>query len=178
MATAAQPSSGIDVAASSFLASPDKYQAIGDLLNAAADGVNELGKPDVSELLVETYGDQGITGFLQLTGAVSNAGTSDQVEFYEAGRRHKTLAYAGATYGGSDAFVTLDDEAATKGNLQANDVVMDATSGVRFIVQDGDGTLSNGSTAQVVLLKLDGTDAAAGELTTGGGTVFAPLTAP
>ena len=172
MATAAQPSSGIDVAASSFLASPDKYQAIGDLLNAAADGVNELGKPDVSELLVETYGDQGITGFLQLTGAVSNAGTSDQVEFYEAGRRHKTLAYAGATYGGSDAFVTLDDEAATKGNLQANDVVMDATSGVRFIVQDGDGTLSNGSTAQVVLLKLDGTDAAAGELTTGGGTLI------
>lgn len=172
MATAAQPSSGIDVAASSFLASPDKYQAIGDLLNAAADGVNELGKPDVSELLVETYGDQGITGFLQLTGAVSNAGTSDQVEFYEAGRRHKTLAYAGATYGGSDAFVTLDDEAATKGNLQANDVVMDATSGVRFIVQDGDGTLSDGTTAQVVLLKLDGTDAAAGELTTGGGTLI------
>ena len=91
MATAAQPSSGIDVAASTFKASPDKYTAIGDLLNAAADGVNELGKPDVSELLVETYGDQGITGFLQLTGAVSNAGTSDQVEFYEVGRRHKTV---------------------------------------------------------------------------------------
>jgi hypothetical protein len=173
MATAAQPSSGIDVAASAFQASPDKYQALGDLLNAAASSVTDVvGKPDVSELLVETYGDQGITGFLQMTGAVTSAGASDQVEFYEAGRRHKTLAYAGATYGASDAFVTLDDETATKGNLQANDVVMDATSGVRFIVQDGDGTLADGTSAQVVLLKLDGTDAAANELTTGGGTLI------
>lgn len=172
MATASQPTSGIDVAASTFQASPDKYSAIGDLLNAAASGVNELGKPDVSELLVETYGDQGITGFLQMTGAVTNAGTSDQVEFYEVGRRHKTLSYAGATYAGSSVNVALNDEDATKANLQANDVVMDATSGARFIVQDGDGTLSDGSTAQVVLLKLDGTAAAAGELTTGGGTLI------
>ena len=172
MATASQPSSGIDVKASSFVASPDKYAAIGDLLNAAASGVDELGKPDVSELLVETYGDQGITGFLQLTGAVTNAGASDQVEFYEVGRRHKTLTYGGATYGASDAFVTLDDEAATKGQLQANDVVMDATSGVRFIVQTGDGLASDGTSAQVVLLKLDGTDASSGDLTTGGGTLI------
>jgi len=159
-------------AASTFTASPDKYQALGDLLNAAASTVNELGKPDVSELLVESFGDQGITGFLQLTGAVTNAGASDQVEFYEVGRRHKTLSYSTATYAGSDVHVTLADEAATKGNLQANDVVMDATSGARFIVQDGDGTLADGTSAQVVLLKLDGTVAAAGELTTGGGTLI------
>ena len=159
----------IDGAAYSFTASPDKYEALGDLLNAAADGVNEVGKPDVSELLVETYGDQGITGFLKLTGAVTAAGSSDQVEFYEVGRRHKKLAYAGATYGASDAFVTLDDEAATKGQLQENDVVMDVTSGVRFIVQNGDGMAADGTTAQVVLLKLDGTDAASGDLTVGGG---------
>ena len=51
----------LDGAAYSFQATPDKYSAIGDLLNAAASTVNEVGKPDVSELLVETYGDQGIT---------------------------------------------------------------------------------------------------------------------
>jgi hypothetical protein len=82
MATVAAPSSGVDVAGFNIQTSPDKYTAIGDLLNAAAASSNELGKPDVSELLVEAYGDQGITGFLQLTGAVTSAGASDQVEFY------------------------------------------------------------------------------------------------
>lgn len=170
MATAAQPSSGIDVAASSFLASPDKYAAIGDLLNAAADGVNELGKPDVSELLVETYGDQGITGFLQLTGAVSNAGASDQVEFYEAGRRHKTLAYTGGEMGavtGSDnaTFTGISDD-----NLQPNDIVMDATSGVRGIVTSGGEGGDN-----CVIARLDGENMAGDSTdfdTTGGGTLI------
>ena len=162
----------LNVAASSFQASPDKYKALGDLLNAAADGVNELGKPDVSELLVETYGDQGITGFLKLTGAITAAGASDQVEFYEAGRRHKKLTYTTASYGASNAFVTLADNVETKAQLQQNDVVMDVTSGVRFIVQTGDGMAADGTTAEVVLLKLDGTDAAPGELTTGGGELI------
>lgn len=162
----------LNVAASSFQASPDKYKALGDLLNAAADGVNELGKPDVSELLVETYGDQGITGFLKLTGAITAAGASDQVEFYEAGRRHKKLTYTTASYGASNAFVTLADNVETKAQLQQNDVVMDVTSGVRFIVQTGDGMAADGTTAEVVLLKLDGTDAVAGELTTGGGELI------
>ena len=170
MATAAQPLSGIDVAASTFKASPDKYEAIGDLLNAAASGVDELGKPDVSDLLVETYGDQGITGFLQLTGAVSNAGASDQVEFYEAGRRHKTLAYAAgemSAVSGSDnaTFTGISDD-----NLQPNDIVMDATSGVRGIVTSGGEGANN-----CVIARLDGEDmagTAADFDTTNGGTLI------
>jgi len=170
MATAAQPSSGIDVAASTFKATPDKYEALGDLLNAAASGVDELGKPDVSELLVETYGDQGITGFLQLTGAVSNAGASDQVEFYEAGRRHKTLAYTGgemSAVSGSDnaTFTGISDD-----NLQPNDIVMDATSGVRGIVTSGGEGGNN-----CVIARLDGEDmagTAADFDTTNGGTLI------
>ena len=154
MATAAQPSSGIDVAANSFGTSPDKYTAISELLNAAAAGVNELGKPDVSELLVETYGDQGITGFLKMTGAITAAGASDQVEFYEVGRRHKTFDYAdgsagdGSVTGGNDK-ITLNDTAVING-LQANDIVMDKTSGVRGIV------ISGGEGSNVVIGRLDG----------------------
>lgn len=174
MATAAQPLTGIDVAASTFKASPDKYTALGELLQNATDASNnELGKPEISELLVETYGDQGITGFLQLTGAVSNAGTSDQVEFFEVGRRHKTLAYAdgtagnGGTTAGNDR-ITLDDSAVTNG-LQPNDVVMDATSGVRGIV------ISGGEGSNVVIGRLDGA-AMAGDSTdfdaTNGGTLI------
>jgi len=157
MATAAQPSSGIDVAASSFQASPDKYAALGDLLNVAVDTVTDVvGKPDVSELLVETYGDQGITGFLQMTGAVTSAGASDQVEFYEVGRRHKTVEYGGGEMGavsGSDnATFTGDVDDA----LQPNDIVMDKNSGVRGIVTSG-GTTSSG-TAGAVIARLDGAE--------------------
>ena len=147
-----------------FRVSADTYTTLDTLIKTTKDHV----LPD----LVETYGDQGITGFLKLTGAINSGGTSDQFDWWELGRRHSTLAYSGATYGASDAFVTLDDEDSTKANLQANDVVMDSTSGVRFIVQDGDGLLADGTTAQVVLLKLDGSDAASGELTTGGGTLI------
>ena len=76
MATTA--ASTVDIAGHQIRTTPEKYGAIGDLLNAAASGTNEVGKPDVSDMLVETYGDQGITGFLKLTGAINAAGSSDQ----------------------------------------------------------------------------------------------------
>jgi hypothetical protein len=177
MATIGSPAEGLDIAASSFQATPDKYSALGELLNAAASTVNELGKPDVSELLVETYGDQGITGFLQLTGAVTNAGASDQVEFYEVGRRHKTLDYVagdttagdgGAVSGSTNDKVTISTAAVING-LQPNDVVMDATSGVRGIVTSG------GEGSNVVITRLDG-EAMAGTSAdfdaSGGGTLI------
>jgi hypothetical protein len=169
------PSGGRDVAPNSFLATPDKYTALGELLNAAAEEVNELGKPDVSDLLVETYGDQGVTGFLKLTGAITAAGASDQVEFYEVGRRHKKLAYTGgnttAGNGGNTAGndrVTISDSAIVNG-LQTNDVVMDTTSGVRGIV------ISGGEGSNVVIGRLDGA-VMAGDSTdfdaTNGGTLI------
>ena len=120
----------IDGAPSSFLSTPDKYAALGDLLNAAASGVNELGKPDVSELLVETYGDQGITGFLKLTGAITAAGASDQVEFYEVGRRHKTIAWTAVSSSTDQHTLTVSGDVAQK-----FDVLMDVATGLRYIVQ-------------------------------------------
>jgi hypothetical protein len=138
----------VDIAGYDIKTAPDKYAALGDLLNAAASSVNEVGKPDVSELLVETYGDQGITGFLQLTGAVSNAGASDQVEFYETGRRHKTYAYSSAIniasnevnlpVAGLTHTVGTSSGAVTPANavLEQGDVVMDSVTGVRLIVKD------------------------------------------
>ena len=44
-----------------LVTSPEKYTTIDTLL--------EYNAPDNRELLVKTYGDQGITGFLKLTGA-------------------------------------------------------------------------------------------------------------
>lgn len=63
--------------------SPDKYTSLDDLL--------VYNKPDNMDLYVKTYGDQGITGFLELTGAKKNAGTSDEIQYWEEGRLHNSF---------------------------------------------------------------------------------------
>lgn len=63
--------------------SPEKYTTLGDLL--------EYNKPDNMDLYVKTYGDQGITGFLELTGAKKNAGVSDEIQYWEEGRLHNSF---------------------------------------------------------------------------------------
>ena len=74
----------------------DRYVALGDF-------IDEINKPDNREALVKTYGDQGITGFLKLTGAVTSAGTNDEVQWWEDTRLHPiqkhtdTSAAAGAS---------------------------------------------------------------------------------
>jgi len=157
----------LDAAGSNFRITPESYTTIDNLIKATKDEV----MPD----LVETYGDQGITGFLKLTGAINAGGASDQIDWWEAGRRHKTLAYtAGNTTidGSGSDFVTITD-AAVKAGCQANDVLMDASSGARFIVKSGG--FGTGTATNVVLLKLDGTDVGTSDIdasTTGGTLVI------
>jgi uncharacterized membrane protein YgdD (TMEM256/DUF423 family) len=172
-----------DIAGYGIKTTPDTYAALGDMLNAAAAGVNELGKPDVSDMLVETYGDQGITGFLKLTGAITAAGSSDQVEFYEVGRRHKTIAYSSAASIASNAVNIPEANLthATGGSsvstptgsvLEAGDVVMDSVTGVRLIVKDHNVTASGDYT----LIRLDGANASGtAEVDTSNGGTFIVL---
>jgi hypothetical protein len=148
-------------AALNFRISPETYTTVDTLIKTTKDLV-------IPEL-TETFGEQGITGFLKLTGAVTSGGSSDQVDWWEAGRRHKTLAYADAPAHSGTASVTLDDTAVKEG-LQVNDVVMDAESGVRFIVQSGG--FATGAGQDVVLVKLDGETCTAGDVDTAGGTLI------
>jgi len=137
----------IDNAAGTFRITPETYTDVGTLLNTNKD--------EHMPELIETYGDQGITGFLKLTGAINSGGSSDEVNWWEAGRRHKTLTYTdAASIGGSGVSVTITDPDVKK-NVQVNDVVMDVASGSRFIVQSGG--FGTGSEVSVVLIKLDGT---------------------
>jgi hypothetical protein len=100
------------------------YTSLGSLLDPT--------KPDVRELYVETFGDQGLTGFLDLTGAVRNAGTSDEVQWYEEGRLHRTVSITGGsilTSGTAQAFtITSDDLNSSVGNsedlIRVNDVLL------------------------------------------------------
>ena len=130
-----------------FRLTPETYTTIDDLIKAT--------KEDIMPDLVEAYGDQGLTGFLKLTGAVNSGGSSDQIDWWEAGRRHRSYTVNPGTPGGA-ASVTISD-ADFIANVQKNDVVMDAETGVRFIVQAGGATTSTSSPSNAVLVKMDNT---------------------
>ena len=140
---------------------PTKYVSLGDFINA-------VNKPDNRELLVKTYGNQGISGFLSLTGAIKSNGTADEVQYWEETRLHPdqviTLA-ATAAPAATALSVTLASAAtsatgaakkAGEKYLRLNDVVL--WGGVdRFIVTAiTSGELSSGATASATLTALAG----------------------
>ena len=140
-------------------ASPDKYVALGSLL--------EYNKPDNRDLLIQTFGDQGITGFLQLTGATRSGGTADEVQYWEEGRLHKklTTAAAGIVVDGSDTNLGVINFAAFDADdnpARLNDVLMDG-DGTRYVVVGIDA-----SNNELDVRRLDGgvitTDASAQDL--------------
>jgi hypothetical protein len=106
----------------------------------------EYNKPDNRDLLIKTYGDQGITGFLQLTNAVKSGGTADHVQYWEEERRHQTVV-CGANDGATGGTVTLT---AALTEIKLQDVVMNAASGQVFINITTDGK---------IFARLDGTAA-------------------
>lgn len=108
--------------------SPERYISLGTLL--------EYNKPDNRDLLIQTYGDQGITGFLELTGAVKSGGTADEVQYWEEGRLHKTIETAGnGLVGvGANTVTTLEyDNALTVAPARVNDVLL-TPGGQRLVV--------------------------------------------
>tara|TARA_R110000751_G_scaffold32636_3_gene81910 strand:- start:359 stop:1726 length:1368 start_codon:yes stop_codon:yes gene_type:complete len=128
---------GTDVAAL-LQTSADRYISLGDLL--------KYNKPDNRDLLIQTYGDQGITGMLELTGAVKSAGTSDEVQYWEEGRLHKTVAVAAA--GVTNGVVTVAADGT--GAVRNNDVLL-FSDGVRAVV-----TASDTSSTTFTTIPLDG----------------------
>ena len=87
-----------------------KYISLYDLVN----------KPDNRDALIKTYGNQGITGFLQLVGATKAVATNDEVQYWEEERLHQkqkvttTAVSAAKTQtivvgSGNDVIVRLND---------------------------------------------------------------------
>jgi hypothetical protein len=99
---------------------PAKYTSLGDF-------IDEVNRPDIREALAKTYGDQGITGFLQMTGAVKSAGTADKVQWWEEARLH--ARQTGDWIAGGKIAVTVADE---KIFTRVNDVLLIGT--VRYLV--------------------------------------------
>jgi hypothetical protein len=126
---------GTTTARSLLLATPEKYSAISDFIDPS--------KPDNRDLLVKTYGDQGITGFLQLTGAVKAAGTADEVQYWEEGRLHNFQEFnnLGTGSGATGTMNCVEDDASTALPIyvQKNDVIM-TEDNQRLIVTGITGT--------------------------------------
>jgi len=136
---------GTTTARSLLLATPEKYSSLSDFIDPS--------KPDNRDLLVKTYGDQGITGFLQLTGAVKAAGTADEVQWWEEGRLHNIQEFnnlgAGTAPAGTMNCVADDGSTALPIYVQKNDVIM-TEDNQRLIVTGVSGTA-------VSVTALDGT---------------------
>ena len=130
---------------------PDKYISLGELL--------KYNKPDNRDLLIQTYGDQGITGFLELTGATRSAGQADEVQYWEEGRLHKT--FTGFFDKTANKIYVEAQNVDADGELTAarvNDVLM-TSDGDRLVViskqNDTDGTTAT-SRATLTVTNMDG----------------------
>ena len=121
-----------------FTADPNKYTTVDELL--------DMNKNDNRDLLIKRYGDQGITGFLQLTGATKAAGVNDFVQYWEEERRHRLVPLTGTSPSGTSGTVTLGTLLSGDNVLEAQTVVMNAASGETFIC----------TTANQVFKRLDG----------------------
>jgi hypothetical protein len=158
MATTAAAAGGVDATSNGmqYRLTPEKYTTI----NALLDPVKDMVLPQ----LVETYGEQGITGFLKLTGAIVSGGQSDQVDWWEVGRRHRTVVGTlDATSGQSDVLVfssaetTSTEDPSTIKHFQNNDILMNVANGERYLVTDDQRTATStldGDATTVV--RLDG----------------------
>lgn len=100
---------------------PAKYTSLSDF-------IDEVNKPDNRDSLVKTYGDQGITGFLQMVGAVKSSGTADEVQYWEETRLHQkqkgSLAGTAAQTANGSLTFTVDTSAHGTNILRVNDVVL------------------------------------------------------
>ena len=155
MATTAAAASGLDSAPANLRLTPEKYTTLNDLL--------DHNKPEVMEELVKTYGEQGITGFLKLTGAINSGGSADQVEYFEEGRRHRTISVTQtSSRSGDQTTITFAADTSDGVPFGANDVLMDSSDGRRYIVKSmGQASPTDGSLTTAVIASLDGATAIA-----------------
>jgi hypothetical protein len=132
MATASAPPVYNDSKAAVFRRlDPTKYTSL-------ADFIDEINKPDNRDQLVKTYGYQqisgGLTGFLNLTGAVRASGTADEVQYWEETRLHSYATVAPTASAAAAATAFVAKKATSDASvLRLNDVVL--VGGVdRFMV--------------------------------------------
>lgn len=108
-------------------ADPAKYTSLDEF-------IDEVNAPDIRASLIKTYGDQGITGFLKLTGAVNAAGTADEITYWEEARLHQSQSISI----GDDAIAAGKTQTVTAGSA---DAAFDYDNAQTLILRKGDVVL-------------------------------------
>ena len=119
------------------LLEPTKYTSLYNYLN-------EVNAPDIRKELIKTFGNQGITGFLTMTGAIKNAGTADQVEWFEEARLHQIQRARCKTSAGALTAVTFELAVETEDANFSTSVEIAAPTAYPLIVRVGDIILVDG----------------------------------
>ena len=103
---------------------PAKYSSLGDF-------ISKINAPDNRDELVKTYGYQqisgGLTGFLNLTGAIRGSGTADDVTYWEETRLHAYATVAPTASAVASTVVTsivVQKAVGQASVLRLNDVVL------------------------------------------------------
>jgi hypothetical protein len=84
----------------SVVAAPTTYNYVSSL-----DLVQSLHKPEIDEEFVRRYGDQNLTGFIEMQGYM-NPVSSIRYEHFEDDWLHETIATTGNVAGAAGALVT------------------------------------------------------------------------
>tara|TARA_R110002153_G_C13300919_1_gene495662 strand:- start:886 stop:2250 length:1365 start_codon:yes stop_codon:yes gene_type:complete len=131
-----------------------KYASLGDLANNLA--------PDVRKDLVKTFGNQGISGLLELMGATKSVGTADEVTYFEETRLHPSQAFTAgdaiAAAASQDFAAGVADAAGASSldqlNLRKGDLVLDSAGKVAIVT-------ATATTGAFTIKSLDAGDLAA-----------------
>ena len=115
--------------------SPHKYTSLGDL----ADGV----KDDVRDIYASIYGDQGLSGLVEVIGAKKSAGSADETVWYEEGRLGRTFT-TGLTAGQIASVDGVANAVASEQDVvRVNDVVL-ADDNKKYLITEVSTTTISG----------------------------------
>ena len=123
------------------VATTSNYVNSATLLAAASDGSNLLTKRDVDEQLVKRYGNQGITGLMELLGSKKET-TANKFEHYEETFLHNS--FTGSITGDDLTIASGDRDGSGNTAVRDGDLLL-GNSGTMFYVtgQHDDGLASS-----------------------------------
>ena len=127
---------------SSAVAMTSNYVSSADLIASGDQTVGSFHKRDVDEQLIKRYGDQGITGLMELLGSKKET-TANSFEHYEETFLHNTLTGAISSVGiltvdptDTDGGDSADDKQSA---VRAGDLLLGATGAMYYVAVATDG---------------------------------------
>ena len=114
------------------VATTSNYVNSATLLAAASDGSNLLTKRDVDEQLVKRYGNQGITGLMELLGSKKET-TAQKFEHYEETFLHNAFDGVMGSSGDFEISDTAFQDGSGNTSLRDGDIIMGGSGSLYYV---------------------------------------------